>query len=86
MVRPREGGFCYTDHEFSSMLEDAAALLAAGADDIVFGILHKAGTVDKERCAQMHIALTKLCVDGSTSHNTGSFLGMHCIRQRNGLP
>ncbi|MEG2697655.1 MAG: copper homeostasis protein CutC, partial [Ruthenibacterium sp.] len=40
MVRPREGGFCYTAHEYAAMLEDAKSLLAAGADGIVFGILH----------------------------------------------
>ena len=38
MVRPRAGGFCYTDLEFESMLEDAKALTDGGADGIVFGI------------------------------------------------
>ena len=28
MVRPREGGFCYTQAEFETMLADARALLA----------------------------------------------------------
>lgn len=53
MVRPREGGFCYTQHEFEAMLEDAKSLLAAGADGIVFGFLHEDGTVDEARCAEM---------------------------------
>lgn len=53
MVRPREGGFCYTDLEFEAMLVDAADLMDAGADGIVFGILLPDGTVDKTRCAQM---------------------------------
>jgi copper homeostasis protein len=53
MVRPREGGFCYTDAEFETMLEDAQVLLENGADGIVFGFLHADGTVDKERCAKM---------------------------------
>lgn len=53
MVRPREGGFRYTDYEFAAMLEDAAALLDAGADGIVFGILNLDGTVDTQRCAKM---------------------------------
>ena len=53
MVRPREGGFCYTQAEFETMLADARALLAAGADGIVFGFLHPDGTVDQERCAAM---------------------------------
>ena len=53
MVRPREGGFCYTDTEFEVMLEDARQFLVAGADGIVFGCLQKDGTVDEERCKAM---------------------------------
>lgn len=53
MVRPREGGFCYTQTEFAVMLRDARLLLQHGADGIVFGVLHPDGTVDKERCRQM---------------------------------
>lgn len=53
MVRPREGGFCYSEAEFAAMLADARALLTAGADGIVFGCLHPDGRVDKARCAAM---------------------------------
>lgn len=53
MVRPREGGFCYTDVEFQVMLEDARALIENGADGIVFGILHQNGTVDVDRSRKM---------------------------------
>jgi len=53
MVRPREGGFCYTDVEFEVMLDDAKMLLENGADGIVFGFLHEDGTVDAERCKKM---------------------------------
>lgn len=49
MVRPREGGFCYTDAEFATAVEDAKLLLAHGADGLVFGFLHQDGTLDKER-------------------------------------
>ncbi len=49
MVRPREGGFCYTDAEFATAVEDAKQLLAAGADGLVFGFLHQDGTLDVER-------------------------------------
>ena len=49
MVRPREGGFCYTDTEFAAAAEDARLLLAHGADGLVFGFLHEDGTVDVER-------------------------------------
>lgn len=49
MVRPREGGFCYTEAEFAVCLEDARVLLENGADGLVFGFLHPDGTVDRER-------------------------------------
>ena len=49
MVRPREGGFCYTQAEFAAAVEDAKALLAHGADGLVFGFLHPDGTLDLER-------------------------------------
>lgn len=53
MIRPREGGFCYTETEYSVMKADAKALLDAGADGIVFGFLNPDGTVNQERCAEM---------------------------------
>ncbi len=49
MVRPREGGFCYTPAEFATAMEDAKLLLENGADGLVFGFLHRDGTLDKER-------------------------------------
>ncbi len=49
MVRPREGGFCYTPAEFATAIEDARLLLENGADGLVFGFLHQDGTLDKER-------------------------------------
>ncbi len=49
MVRPREGGFCYTDGEFATAVEDAKLLLAHGADGLVFGFLHQDGTLDEGR-------------------------------------
>ena len=49
MVRPREGGFCYTDAEFATAVEDAKLLLSHGADGLVFGFLHRDGTLDVER-------------------------------------
>ena len=39
MVRPRGGGFCYSDDEFAVMLKDAEILMKNGADGIVFGFL-----------------------------------------------
>ena len=49
MVRPREGGFCYTDAEFAVCLEDAGVLLENGSDGLVFGFLHTDGRIDAER-------------------------------------
>lgn len=48
MVRPRGGGFCYSQAEYQAMLADAKALLDAGADGIAFGFLQRdeeAGTM-----------------------------------------
>lgn len=53
MVRPREGGFCYTECEYAAMLNDARILIENGADGIVFGFLHEDGTVNIERCREM---------------------------------
>ena len=53
MLRPRSGGFCYTDLEFRSMLRDGRELLNHGADGIVFGCLKPDGTVDEERCRRV---------------------------------
>lgn len=49
MIRPREGGFCYTKTEFATAVEDAKLLLTYGADGLVFGFLHEDGTLDAER-------------------------------------
>jgi copper homeostasis protein len=49
MVRPRSGGFCYTDAEFATMERDAALAIEHGADGVVFGILKRDGAVDLER-------------------------------------
>ncbi len=53
MVRPRAGGFCYTENEFETAKEDAALLLENGADGLVFGFLHEDGTVDVERTREL---------------------------------
>lgn len=49
MVRPRGGGFCYTDVEYEIMLQDTQFALDHGADGIVFGILKPDGTIDIDR-------------------------------------
>jgi Uncharacterized protein involved in copper resistance len=49
MVRPREGGFCYTGTEYQVCLEDAETLIKNGADGLVFGFLKEDGTIDADR-------------------------------------
>lgn len=53
MVRPRAGGFRYSDEDFAVMRSDAELLLRNGADGIVFGILHADGSIDLKRCRIM---------------------------------
>lgn len=57
MVRPREGGFCYTPAEFAAAVEDAKLLLSHGADGLVFGFLREDGVLDVERTR----TLVELC-------------------------
>ena len=55
MIHPHGGDFCYSDPEFDTMKKDIADAKQLGADGVVFGILKKDRTVDKER--------TKILVD-----------------------
>jgi copper homeostasis protein len=49
MIRPRSGGFCYSEVEFESMKKMAELAVNFGADGLVFGILKENGDVDIER-------------------------------------
>lgn len=53
MVRPRGGGFCYSEAEFLTMLRDAELAVENGADGVVFGILCPDGTIDLDRTGRM---------------------------------
>ena len=53
MIRPRDGGFCYSEAEMASMERDAELAVANGVDGVVFGMLHPDGTVDSERCQRI---------------------------------
>ena len=53
MVRPRGGGFDYSDSDFQVMLRDAQQAIDLGADGIVFGILKADGEIDLERSKQL---------------------------------
>jgi copper homeostasis protein len=50
MIRPRPGGFAYSEADFRVMQRDADLALQHGADGIVLGILTEDGRVDAERC------------------------------------
>ena len=49
MIRPREGNFCYSNHEFEVMVEEIKYFKSVGADGFVFGVLHEDATVDIDR-------------------------------------
>ena len=53
MIRPRSGGFCYTESEMATMLRDCRIMTEHGADGVVFGILKEDGSVDIERCQEI---------------------------------
>jgi copper homeostasis protein len=53
MIRPRGGGFCYTESEMAVMERDTVLAGEQGADGIVFGILNADGSIDKERCKRI---------------------------------
>jgi copper homeostasis protein len=53
MIRPRAGGFCYTQAGMAVMLRDAKLAIEHGADGLVFGILTSDGLIDAERCKKI---------------------------------
>ena len=53
MVRPRSGGFGYTEAEFATMERDAEAASGSGADGVVFGVLRPDGRIDEKRTKRM---------------------------------
>jgi len=53
MIRPRAGGFCYTQVEMAVMRHDAKLAVEHGADGLVFGILTPDGEIDAERCKRI---------------------------------
>ena len=47
MIRPRTGGFCYSNKEISIMAEDIKILADYGIKGVVFGCLDSKGNLDK---------------------------------------
>lgn len=53
LLRPRPGGFTYTDAEFAILKHDAEWFLKHGANGIVCGFLTADGRIDRTRCAEL---------------------------------
>jgi copper homeostasis protein len=53
MIRPRGGGFCYTQPEMAVMERDTVLAGEQGADGIVFGVLNADGGLDERRCKRI---------------------------------
>ncbi|MBL8763357.1 MAG: copper homeostasis protein CutC [Phycisphaerae bacterium] len=53
MLRPVHGSFVCTLRSVAMMLNQGENLLAAGADGIVFGVLRKAGDIDRDATAML---------------------------------
>lgn len=53
MIRPRPGGFVYSDDEIAVMRRDIELLLASGAAGVVFGVLDEKRQVDRDCCAAL---------------------------------
>lgn len=53
MIRPRAGGFCYSQAEMAVMQHDVKLAVEQGVDGLVFGILTPDGLVDVERCLRI---------------------------------
>lgn len=62
IIRPRGGDFCYTDGEFSAMLNDIAMVRDLGFSGLVTGILDADGNVDMPRMEKIMIAAGPLHV------------------------
>jgi copper homeostasis protein len=53
LLRPRTGGFVYSDYELAVMRSDAQAVLGAGAAGIVFGALTPSFGIHRAACAPL---------------------------------
>jgi copper homeostasis protein len=53
LIRPRAGGFVYSDRELAVMRRDIEAAIALGASGVVLGVLDAEGRIDRERTAEL---------------------------------
>lgn len=62
MIRPRGGGFVYSDEERDVMRRDTVVARELGADGIVIGGLHEDGTIDRAHVKSLMDAANELPV------------------------
>nr|WP_318381304.1 copper homeostasis protein CutC [uncultured Enterobacter sp.] len=62
IIRPRGGDFCYSQAEFSAMLDDIAQVKALGFSGLVIGILDEEANVDVPRMKQVMSAARGMSV------------------------
>lgn len=62
IVRPRGGDFCYSESEFSAMLEDIRFIRELGFPGLVTGVLNEDGGVDTARMRQIMQAAQGMAV------------------------
>lgn len=53
LIRPRSGNFTYSQEEFDVMLRDIRFCRELRCDGVVAGVLHKDGSIDKERTQRL---------------------------------
>src|SRR5262249_23494019 len=73
LLRPRTGGFTYSDELFETMRQDAEWYMREGANGIVFGILryaHGRNSIDRDRCRE----LVRLAGGRAVFHRAFDFL------------
>ncbi len=70
LIRPRSGGFTYSERELGVMQTDAEQFLSEGADGIVIGALSRVGTIDREGCR----SLVESAKGRATFHRAFDFL------------
>jgi copper homeostasis protein len=62
MVRPRTGGFCYSEAELQEMHATIRAAKAAGVEGVVLGVLDQSGQVDRGALKELVAAARPLSV------------------------
>lgn len=62
MVRPRPGGFCYSERDWHVLIDDAERLAEMGVQGLAFGVLNGERQIDSDRVLQLRRLLphTKL--------------------------